>query len=180
MKSGWRGESKRHSIARKYGRASAASHSKVKEAVLYSLVDTAYFWPMMWEQNKGIFYRGVAGDAGMGFGEMGTGIYVSWKEGMARAFAKMSYQEHKGSTGEARVIKYYLPKELKLLDWESNEAWEFRKKLGVQDRYSHVADPMYSRLLTESIKKAGYDGVISSDVATGIVIFDSSKIKVVD
>ena len=45
---------------------------------------------------------------------------------------------------------------------------------GVKD-YSD--DPMYAGMLTMGLKEKGYDGAVSDDVATGIVIFDEKNVK---
>ena len=39
-------------------------------------------------KNSGIFYRGTAGEGkGTGLGALGNGVYLTWTEGMAKAFA---------------------------------------------------------------------------------------------
>ena len=38
-------------------------------------------------------------------------------------------------------------------------------------------DPMFAGMLTMMLQKKGYDGAVSDDVATGIVIFDKKHVK---
>lgn len=137
-----------------------------------AMQDVADFYEPLYERNKGIFYRGQ-GEKGesQGFGVLGQGVYVTWRESMAKAFAKSSSPK-----GEGIVIEYELPKDLKLLDAQSRTMIEIKKDLGVKS-YDRIADPLFARILTDKIKTLGFDGVISDDVADGIVVFDEKKLK---
>jgi len=131
------------------------------------LKDQAVFYDSLWDNNKGIFYRGTANGKGLGVGVLGHGTYVTWKKGMAEAFAEISAQQTKGTP---RVEEIKLSKDLKLLDAQSKTMFDIKKKLGVSP-FEKVGDPFFARVLTEEIRKLGFDGVISDKVADGIVVF---------
>ena len=132
------------------------------------LPDQAKFYDSLWIQNKGVFYRGTSGGKGLSMGVLGAGTYVSWKEGMAKAFAKISAMKNQG---EPKVEEIKLSKDLRLLDAQSKTFNDIKRKLGVNP-FEKVGDPLFARVLTEEVKMLGYDGVISDDVADGIVIFE--------
>lgn len=126
------------------------------------------FYQSLWNRNKGKFYRGTADGKGLGFGVMGEGQYVAYNKSMAQAFAKISTEQSKG---KPKVEEVKLPKDLKLLNYKSPTMFKIKESLGV-GKWDNVADPMYSKILTEKVKKLGFDGVISDDVSEGIVIFN--------
>lgn len=162
----WHRESRRHSLARKgIKTAQKIPHIPIMPK---TLPDKAEFYPFLWKQNKGIFYRGTSDGKGVGGGVLGEGKYFTWKKGMAEAFAKISAQEH---GREPKVEEEKLSKDLKLLDAKSKTFFEIKKSLGVNP-FDKVGDPFFAKVLTEEVKKKGYDGVISDDVADGLVVFE--------
>ena len=123
----------------------------------------------LWRAQKGIFYRGEnpkTRTSGAGLGALGTGIYLTWEEGMANAYARLS---NKGV-----VVKFKVPQNLKIADAQGKDMATAKKKMGI-DGYS--ADPMYAKALTFELKNLGYDGVISDKSVEGLVIFDPKKVK---
>jgi len=140
--------------------------AKPKTNDLYSVV---------WAKNKGVFYRGSNDDGkGSGLALLGNGVYLTWTEKMAFAFATISVINNGGSPF---VEKFKLPKSLKMLDFQSDEAWEIRKSLGVESRWDKIDDALYVKIFTGEVKSRGYDGVISDNVADGLVVFDPNVIK---
>ena len=130
-------------------------------------------WNSLYSKHKGIFYRGEkkSGRTGVGFGAMGNGIYLTWDEGMAKAYAS-----HAGSG--ASVNKYQVKRGLKIADVMGKEVITVKEKLGFgPSEYSN--DKFFNNSLTYELKKLKFDGVVSDDVAEGIVIFDKKNVKVV-
>ena len=130
-------------------------------------------WNYLYSKHKGIFYRGdmKTGSTGVGFGAMGNGIYLTWNEGMAKAYAS-----HAGSS--ATVNKYQVKRGLKIADVMGKEVITVKEKLGFgPTEYSN--DKFFNNSLTYELKKLKFDGVVSDDVAEGIVIFDKKNVKVV-
>jgi len=139
-----------------------------------TLPDQAKFYNPLWQKNKGKFYRGTSGGKGVGMsGVLGKGLYVTWTEGMASAFANISKEKN---NGKAVVEEYQLPKDLKLLDAQSKTMMDTKRGLGVSP-LDKIDDPVFAYALTDEIQRKGFDGVISDDVADGIVIFNPEKIK---
>ncbi len=130
----------------------------------------ASMWNFLYRKHKGEFYRGIGkGGKGSGLGALGKGIYLTWSEGMAKTFAK--------KFGSGEVKKYQVKRGLKIADAETNKDFADIKRdmgFGVKD---YSADPMYAGMLTMGLKEKGYDGAVSDDVATGIVIFDEKNVK---
>jgi hypothetical protein len=131
----------------------------------------ASMWDFLYKKHKGVFYRGI-GRSGKstGLGALGKGVYLTWTEGMAKAYAKRL-----GGKGE--VKRYQVKRGLKIADAEENKDFANIKSemgMGVGD-YSD--DPMFAGILTIELKRKGYDGAVSDDVATGIVIFDEKNVK---
>ena len=135
------------------------------------LLKEASMWDSMYRKNKGIFYRGIGrGGKGTGLGALGKGIYLTWTESMAKAYAKRL-----GGKGE--VKKYQVKRGLKIADAETNKDFANIKSamgMGVSD---YSGDPMFAGMLTMELKRKGYDGVVSDDVAIGIVIFDEKNVE---
>ena len=51
-------------------------------------ITEASLWDYLYKKNKAVFYRGQASSGkGMGIGMLGLGIYLTWNESMAQAFA---------------------------------------------------------------------------------------------
>ena len=138
---------------------------------LKQLLKEASMWDSMYRKNKGVFYRGIGrGGKGTGLGALGKGVYLTWTESMAKAYAKRI-----GGKGE--VKKYQVKKGLKIADVETNKDFANIKSamgMGVKD-YSY--DPMFAGMLTMELKRKGYDGAVSDDVAIGIVIFDEKNVE---
>jgi hypothetical protein len=134
-------------------------------------LNEATMWDFIYRKNKGIFYRGVGKDGkGTGLGALGKGVYLTWERGMAQAFAK-----RQGAGGE--VKEYKLKRSLKIVDVEADKDFaDVKAEMGFGvKQFSN--DPMFAGMLTMMLKDKGYDGAVSDDVATGIVIFDKKNVK---
>jgi len=135
------------------------------------LLKEASMWDFLYRKNKGVFYRGIGrGGKGTGLGALGKGVYLTWTESMAKAYAKRI-----GGKGE--VKKYQVKRGLKIVDAETNKDFASIKSamgMGVKD---YSSDPMFAGMLTMELKRKGYDGVVSDDVAIGIVIFDEKNVE---
>ena len=135
------------------------------------MLKEASMWDFLYRKNKGVFYRGIGrGGKGTGLGALGRGVYLTWTESMAKAYAKRL-----GGKGE--VKRYQVKRGLKIADAEQNKDFANIKSamgMGVSD-YSD--DPMFAGMLTMELKKKGYDGAVSDNVAIGIVIFDEKNVK---
>ena len=135
------------------------------------ILKEASMWDWIYKKNNGVFYRGVGrGGKGTGVGALGKGVYLTWEEGMARAFAK-----RQGAGGE--VKKYKLKRGLKIVDAEADEDFaEAKAEMGFE-KHQFSDDPMFAGILTMILKKKKYAGAVSDDVATGICIFDEKNVK---
>ena len=135
------------------------------------MLKEASMWDFLYRKNKGVFYRGIGrGGKGTGLGALGKGVYLTWTESMAKAYAKRI-----GGKGE--VKRYQVKKGLKIVDAETNKDFASIKSamgMGVKD---YSSDPMFAGMLTMELKRKGYDGVVSDDVAIGIVIFDEKNVE---
>jgi hypothetical protein len=150
---------------------------KQRKAVMAKLRGLATFYRPINIKNKGVFYRGTAKGRGVGTGALGKGVYITWDKGAAEAFSRISAQKNKYDLSSAKVTKYKLPKDLKLLDANSKTMQNIKVKLGVAPR-DKVGDPIFATALRrEILKKGKYDGVISDDKYDGIVIFNEEKLK---
>ena len=134
------------------------------------MLKEASMWDFLYRKNKGVFYRGI-GRSGKstGLGALGKGVYLTWTESMAKAYAKRI-----GCKGE--VKRYQVKKGLKIVDAETNKDFASIKSamgMGVKD---YSSDPMFAGMLTMELKRKGYDGAVSDDVAIGIVIFDEKNV----
>ena len=125
-------------------------------------------WNNLMTQNKGVFYRGTAGEGkGTGLGALGNGVYLTWTEGMAKAFA-----QHVG--GE--VKKYKVKPGLKMADAQGPEVAQIKKSMGYEP-WEYSDDPMYGGMMTMELQDQGFDGAVSDKPADGIVIFDPNNIE---
>ena len=132
--------------------------------------DEAGFYEHLFQQNKGVFFRGEAkGGRGIGMGALGKGVYVSWLEGMARAFAEVH-----GGTG--RVLRCKVKPGLKMLDSKSSSMAEIKKMMGFRP-WEYSDSPMYASVVTAEAKMRGFDGVASDKEAEGIVVFDPKNVS---
>ena len=134
------------------------------------ILKEASMWDWIYKKNNGVFYRGVGrGGKGTGVGALGKGVYLTWEEGMARAFAK-----RQGAGGE--VKKYKLKRGLKIVDAEADEDFaEVKAEMGFE-KHQFSDDPMFAGMLTMMLKDKKYDGAVSDDVAIGICIFDEKNL----
>ena len=133
-------------------------------------------WNYIYKKNKGIFYRGVGrGGKGTSVGHLGAGIYLSWDRGMASAFAK-----RQGAGGE--VKGYKIKRNVKIVDaggmTDGDKDWiDAKAEMGFSPKQHAGHDKMFANMLSSILKDKGYDGAVSDDVATGIVIFDKKNVK---
>ena len=124
----------------------------------------------MHQQNKGVFYRGVnKNGVGVGLGALGKGIYITWTESMANAYAKLH--------GISGVVKSFdVKKNLKMLDTKDPDWVLAKKALGLESwEWSDTLG--YANAITREVKKMKYDGVVSDNPAEGILIFDKKNVK---
>ena len=129
----------------------------------------ASLWDWMYKKNKGIFYRGQSSSGkGMGIGMLGLGIYLTWSESMAKAFAKKQSQ--------GIVQTYEVKKRLKLADNTSNDFAKAKKNMGLKP-WEWSQSKEFSSILTMELKQMKYDGAYSDNPAEGIVIFDKKNVK---
>jgi len=135
------------------------------------ILKEASMWDYIYKKNKGVFYRGVGRSGkGTGLGALGKGVYITWSEGMAQAYAK-----RQGSGGE--VKKYKLKRGLKIADAEADKDFEEVKAEMGFAKHQFSDDPMFAGMLTMMLKDKKYDGAVSDDVAIGICIFDEKNLK---
>ena len=131
----------------------------------------ASMWDYIYKKNNGVFYRGVGRSGkGTGIGALGKGIYLTWSGSMAKTFA-----DRQGAGGE--VKEYKLRRGLKIVDSEADKDFaDVKAEMGFGLK-QFSDDPMFAGMLTMLLKDKGYDGAVSDDVATGIVIFDKKHVK---
>ena len=132
-------------------------------------VKSPNWYKSLYRKQKGIFYRGEdpkTRKSGAGLGALGTGIYLTWEESVAKAYANLG--------GQGVVIKFKIPSNLKLADSKGEDFLSVLEKMGIT---GYSADPMFAKALTFELKKMGYDGVVSDDKIEGLVIFDDRKVK---
>ena len=135
------------------------------------ILKEASMWDYIYKKNKGVFYRGVGRSGkGTGLGALGKGVYITWSEGMAQAYAK-----RQGAGGE--VKKYKLKRGLKIVDAEADKDFEEVKAEMGFAKHQFSDDPMFAGMLTMILKKKKYAGAVSDDVAIGICIFDEKSLK---
>jgi hypothetical protein len=132
------------------------------------------FYQTLYSRQKGIFYRGEpkkGGRSGVGFGAMGNGIYLTWEEDMANAYADYA--------GKGAVVNTYkIKKGLKIAELMSQDVIDVKAKLGFgPTEYSD--DKFFNNAFTFELKRLKYDGVVSTDGAEGIVIYDKKNVKLV-
>ena len=124
-------------------------------------------WNYRMTKNSGIFYRGTAGKGqGTGLGALGNGVYLTWTEGMAQAFADRVGGE---------VKKYKVKPGLKMADAQGPEIRDIKKSMGYEP-WEYSDDPMYGGMMTMELQDQGFDGAVSDKPADGIVIFDPNNI----
>ena len=135
------------------------------------ILKEASMWDYIYKKNKGVFYRGVGRSGkGTGLGALGKGVYITWDQGMAQAYAK-----RQGAGGE--VKKYKLKRGLKIVDAEADKDFEEVKAEMGFAKHQFSDDPMFAGMLTMMLKEKKYDGAVSDDVAIGICIFDEKNLK---
>ena len=137
---------------------------------------TPSWWKALVGRQKGLFYRGVpASGRGSGLGALGEGLYITWEKGIAGFYAN-SQGNPRGKKGY--LYPYKIPASLKMMDEYSDDFGQIKEEMGLR-RKDYSDSPMYARVLTMKAKELGYDGIVSSDLATGAVIFNPSKAKLV-
>ena len=132
-------------------------------------VKSPNWYKSLYRKQKGIFYRGEdpkTRKSGAGLGALGTGIYLTWEESIAKAYANL------GSKGV--VVEFKVPANLKLADSKGEDFLSVLEKMGIT---GYSADPMFAKAVTFELKRMGYDGVVSDDKIEGLVIFDDKKVK---
>ena len=133
-------------------------------------VKAASMWVSTYRRLKGIFYRGEGrGGKGTSLGALGAGIYLTWDEGMAKFFA-----DRLGSGGT--VKKYKVKSGLKIADIISQDVIDVKAKMGFGPS-EYGGDAMYANIMKMELSRLGYHGVMSDEVAEGIVIFDKKNVK---
>lgn len=154
------------------GTVSHAREVERGDQMRYVTGSTATFYRPLHSRSKGLFYRGArraGAGGGSDLGALGKGLYVTWSIPMAEFFASRS---------GGQVYVYKLPSNLKLLDAQSDEMAGIKAEMGLPlEGYSD--NPMYAPLLTTLVQELGkgYDGVISDNMADGLVLFDPRKAK---
>ena len=124
-------------------------------------------WDFLYRKNKGVFWRGEGRlGRGMDIGALGAGIYLTWSESMAGAFAKRA-----GGT----VKQYQVKRGLKIADNRGDDFQNILTDMGF-GRGEYGGDKMFANLMKTKLSRLGYDGAVSDDVATGIVIFDKKNV----
>ena len=133
-------------------------------------VKAASMYVSLYRKQKGIFYRGEGrGGKGTSIGALGAGIYLTWSESMAGAFASRL-----GSGGT--VKKYQVKRGLKIADNRGDDFQNILTDMGF-GRGEYGGDKMFANLMKTKLSRLGYDGAVSDDVAEGIVIFDKKNVK---
>ena len=133
-------------------------------------VKAASMYVSLYRKQKGIFYRGEGrGGKGTSLGALGAGIYLTWDEGMAKFFA-----DRLGSGGT--VKKYKVKSGLKIADIISQDVIDVKAKMGFGPS-EYGGDAMYANIMKMELSRLGYHGVMSDEVAEGIVIFDKKNVK---
>ena len=118
-------------------------------------------WDNLMTKNKGVFYRGTAGEGkGTGLGALGNGVYLTWTEGMV-------------------VKKFKVKPGLKMADAQGPEIIAIKKNMGFES-WEFPNDPMFGAMMTMELKDKGFDGAVSDKPADGIVIFDPSNIEEIE
>ncbi len=126
-------------------------------------------WDYMYKTNKGIFYRGQSSSGkGMGIGMLGLGIYLTWSESMAKAFAKKQSQ--------GIVQTYEVKKRLKLADNTSNDFAKAKKNMGLKP-WEWSQSKEFSSILTMELNLMMFDVAYCDNAGEFIVIFDKKKLK---
>ena len=126
----------------------------------------------LYRKHKGIFFRGEneGGITGVGFGALGNGTYLTWKEATAKAYANF---------GKGKVNKYKIKKGLKIADEMGKEVVAVKKMLGFEP-WDYTDDAQFNKILTFELKRKKFDGVISDNDMKGIVIFDRANLTLVE
>ena len=135
-----------------------------------TLITEVSLWKFIYKKHKGEFWRGVSElGTGVGFGALGVGVYLTWEEGMAKAFAK----QH-GIGGI--VKKFEVKRGLKMVDVQDKDFADVKKKMGFEP-WEYSNSGAYATTLTKELEKLKYDGVVSDKVAEGIVVFNKKNVR---
>ena len=143
---------------------------KTFKEFLSEAVKSPNWYKSLYRKQKGIFYRGEdpkTRKSGAGLGALGTGIYLTWEESTANAYANLAQ-------GKGVVVSFKVPSNLKLADSKGEDFISVLEKMGIS---GYSADPMFAKAVTFELKRMGYDGVVSDDKIEGLVIFEPKKVK---
>ena len=143
---------------------------KTFKEFLSEAVKSPNWYKSLYRKQKGIFYRGEdpkTRKSGAGLGALGTGIYLTWEESTANAYANLAQ-------GKGVVVSFKVPSNLKLADSKGEDFISVLEKMGIS---GYSADPMFAKAVTFELKRMGYDGVVSDDKIEGLVIFEPKRVK---
>jgi hypothetical protein len=63
-----------------------------------------------------------------------------------------------------------------MLDSKSQLMTDLKAEMGF-DVYGYSDDPMFANMITYNVKRAGFDGIISDNLAEGLVVFDAKNVE---
>ena len=134
--------------------------TEVEEAVVEETTPT--------EETEGpVFYRGVSGKGeGISQADLGAGVYVSNKRGMAQAFADMSE--------DGKVEEYRINPDSNIVEENSPEFIAVKEEVGLTPTMPII--PLVAEDIRQEALARGIDGVVGRNIATGIVIYNPDKI----
>ena len=115
-----------------------------------------------------VYYR--AEGLKVGVAKLGEGSYITTDKDVVVAFAKIS------GVKKPKIIRYGLKGDLKIMSEGGPEFSKIKGDLGFKPWESPASGSLASKILTNYVKEAGYDGVRSQDRFTGTVIFDKSNL----
>jgi len=123
---------------------------------------------------EGNLYRGSTDTivGGSNLGVLGAGVYLTWQEDVALAFARLAADKY---GGQPIVECYKIKQDLNLLSRDSQEWAQLMRSLGFEP-WDNVNSPQFSAHITNVLSEQGYDGVISHDPFDGLVIFDDGNV----
>jgi hypothetical protein len=101
-------------------------------------------------------------------GKLGRGVYLSQEEGMAGGFARKQ--------NGGRIYEYVVRDGLRIADAEGKELIKIKKFMGLKlDDWRE--GKIYADYITNGLKKLGFDGVMSGNLANGLLIFDAGNVR---
>lgn len=135
--------------------------------------------PVAWYARllPGNWYRGTDSQGkGVGVAYMGEGAYLTWERGIAEAFASLAAQQSKKFPPQ--LFTYTITQGLNIIDARSKIMFDAKALLGVGP-WDKIDDKLFSKFLTQELQAQGVDGVIDSNPADGLVIFDKNHVQLV-